>query len=187
MPYCLQPQTMKRIEDPNVEDNGFTATRPTARRLLFYLILIFVPIIIVSWLRTTTYSSVKIRSFKPYPPTFIMPADIYSQHQMHDGMIPLHRARCANLSFTGGGSCPRFGAATLLLLAISPGWLPMLVLFSFIFHFSSERPTSISSEASSYCLCSVCLISLVLTRTTLATLRRCDRVHSCCWRPRSSS
>ncbi|PBK62882.1 hypothetical protein ARMSODRAFT_556541 [Armillaria solidipes] len=51
-------------------------------RLLFYLILIFVPITIDSWLRTTTtYVSVHEYTFvRAIPVTFFVPADVYSQH-----------------------------------------------------------------------------------------------------------
>ncbi|KAK0213960.1 hypothetical protein IW262DRAFT_1466518 [Armillaria fumosa] len=78
-------------EENLVEDDGFTATRPTALRLLFYFILIFVPIATASWLRTTTttYLSTDIRSFEPYPFAFIMPADVYSQQTSSEGIPSL--------------------------------------------------------------------------------------------------
>ncbi len=58
-------------------------------RLLFYIILIFVLITTVSWLRTTTtYVSVtNICSFEPYPIMSFVPANVYSQQVM--GPVPL--------------------------------------------------------------------------------------------------
>ncbi len=59
------------------------------RRFLFYLILIFVPIITASWLRTiTTYVSVHECMFvRAISVTFFVPADICSRQVM--GPVPL--------------------------------------------------------------------------------------------------
>ncbi|PBK75118.1 hypothetical protein ARMSODRAFT_506807 [Armillaria solidipes] len=55
------------------------------RRSLFYFILIFVPIITVTWLRTTTpaYLYRNIPSFEPQPPrSFPLPTSIPNTYQM---------------------------------------------------------------------------------------------------------
>ncbi len=50
------------------------------RRLLFYIILIFVSITTASWLRTTTtYVSVTNIFVRAIPVTSFVPADVYSQ------------------------------------------------------------------------------------------------------------
>ncbi|PBK89049.1 hypothetical protein ARMGADRAFT_350323 [Armillaria gallica] len=60
-------------------------------RLSFYIILIFVSITTVSWLRTTTtYVSVREYTFvRVISVTSFVPADVYSQHDVQASVFPL--------------------------------------------------------------------------------------------------
>ncbi len=99
-----------------------------ACRLLFYIILIFVSITTVSWLRTTTtYVSVtNIRSFEPYPsrplclPTSIPNRlDHWSRTSSND--VPIQQTRGVEGRRTSALGCERFSVKS----GLESSWHPV--------------------------------------------------------------
>ena len=92
------------------------------RRLLFYLILIFVSIITVTWLCTTTYC-VFIPEYtfvQATTTTFISPADVYSQQYVIQASSITKKA---DRLFTSEPFCIEW-----LTLVYCPNFLPSLTL-----------------------------------------------------------